>query len=115
MVEPASRAPAPPPRYSRTTMTGVPPFDDGAETDEPYGLPRFDGEDTLDGWTDHSDIAMRNVRIFTRGHLTATLIHHPALWDLILSDGSGRVETSLLTTPEIGARLRALADSLPEN
>jgi hypothetical protein len=76
--------------------------------DDPYGLPRFDEEHSLDGWTDHSDIAMRNVRIFTRGRLTATLIHHPALWDVIVSDGSGRIETSLLRTEEVAAALRAL-------
>lgn len=82
--------------------------DDHELDDDPYGLPRFDGEDSLTGWTDHSDIAMRTVRIFTRGPLTATLIHHPALWDLILSDGTGRVETSLLRTAEIAPALRKL-------
>jgi hypothetical protein len=75
---------------------------------DPYGLPRFDGEDSLSGWTDHSDIAMRNVRIFTRGRLTATLIHHPALWDMILSDGTGRVDISLLRTEEISRAFKAL-------
>jgi hypothetical protein len=75
---------------------------------DPYGLPRFEGEDSLDGWTDYSDIAMRNVRIFTCGRLTVTLIHHPALWDMVLSDGTGRVDISLLRTAEIAPALRAL-------
>ena len=59
---------------------------------DPYGLPTFPGEDVLDGWVDHSEIQLRDVRVFTRGSLTATLISHPGVWDVIVSDGAGNVE-----------------------
>ena len=71
-------------------------------TDEdPYGLPTFPGEDALAGWTDHSEIQLRNVRVFTRGTVTVTLIHHPGLWDFIVSDGHGDVNFSVAATREI--------------
>jgi len=77
-----------------------------ANDEDPYGLPAIPGEEDFDGWTDHSRIEMRNVRIFTRGSLTATLIHHPGLWDLIISDGTGRVDISTPQTDEIAAALK---------
>jgi hypothetical protein len=76
--------------------------------DDPYGLPRFHGDDALPGWTDHSEIALRTVRVFTRGRLTATVIAHPGVWDVIVSDGAGGVEFHALMPWEIAATLRSL-------
>jgi len=76
--------------------------------DDPYGLPTFPGEDALDGWTDHSEIQLRNVRVFTRGTVTVTLIHHPGLWDFIVSDGHGGVNFSIPTTDEIADAFSSL-------
>ncbi|MCS5715573.1 hypothetical protein NVV95_13560 [Herbiconiux sp. CPCC 205716] len=82
----------------------------GRVTDEsdPYGLPRFAGEDTLTDWVDHSEIALRTVRVFTRGPLTATVIAHPGVWDLIVSDGRGGVEFHALPSTEIAGAMTAL-------
>ena len=80
-------------------------------THDPYGLPRFAGEDDLPGWTDHSDIATRTVRVFTRGSFTATILSHPGVWDLIVSDGNGTVEFHVFPPSEIAAQLRAIAGS----
>lgn len=76
--------------------------------DDPYGLPTFHGEATLEGWTDHSLIQMRDVRIFTKGTVTVTLIHHPGLWDFIVSDGHGNVECLTPQTGEISALMHAI-------
>jgi hypothetical protein len=77
--------------------------------DDPYGLPRFADEEALVGWDDRSDIAMRSVRIFTRGPLTATVIAHPGVWDLILSDGRGNVTTHAVDSRQIAALLAIAA------
>jgi hypothetical protein len=82
------------------------------QTLDPYGLPRFDGEENLPGWVDHSDIATRTVRVFTHGSVTATIISHPGVWDLIVSDGHGAVEFEVLPSSDIGARLRAIAGAI---
>jgi len=83
-----------------------------ADDEDPYGLPGFPGEEHLDGWVDHSEIQLRNIRVFTRGPLTVTLIQHPGLWDLIVSDGAGHVEFDIPQTEEIAAAMRALAARL---
>jgi len=83
-----------------------------ADDEDPYGLPGFPGEEHLDGWVDHSEIQLRNIRVFTRGPLTVTLIQHPGLWDLIFSDGAGHVEFDIPQTEEIAAAMRALAARL---
>jgi hypothetical protein len=79
-------------------------------SDDPYGLPRFPGDDALPGWTDHSEIALRTVRVFTRGARTATVIAHPGVWDVILSDGAGGVEFYVLQPDEIAELLRSRGD-----
>jgi hypothetical protein len=76
--------------------------------DDPYGLPTFRGEASLVGWTDHSLIQMRDVRIFTKGAVTVTLIHHPGLWDFIVSDGHGNVECFTPQTEEISSMMNAI-------
>jgi hypothetical protein len=76
--------------------------------DDPYGLPTFHSEASLEGWTDHSLIQMRDVRIFTKGAVTVTLIHHPGLWDFIVSDGHGNVECLTPQTEEIFALMDAI-------
>ena len=81
------------------------------EYDDPYGLPRIPDEDTLTRWEDRSDIAMRQVRIFSSGRLTATVIAHPGVWDLILSDGLGGVAIHAVASHEIAALLRAAAEA----
>jgi hypothetical protein len=78
---------------------------------DPYGLPRFPGEYSLTEWIDHSDIALRDVRVFTRGAVTATVISHPGVWDLIISDGLGAVEFLAIPPTEIAAALRSSATS----
>jgi len=78
---------------------------------DPYGLPGFPGEGTLSGWIDHSDITLRNVRVFTCGTFTATLIHYPAQWDLIVSDGAGGIEYSLLRANEIAFALSVIQNA----
>jgi len=83
-----------------------------ADDEDPYGLPGFPGEEHLDGWVDHSEIQLRTIRVFTRGPLTVTLIQHPGLWDLIVSDGAGHVEFDIPQTEEIAAAMRALAARL---
>ena len=80
-----------------------------ANEEDPYGLPGIPGEENFEGWTDHSRIEMRNIRIFTKGSLTVTLIQHPGLWDLIVSDGTGRVDISTPQTEEIAAAMNAAA------
>jgi len=80
-----------------------------ANDEDPYGLPGFPGEETLEGWVDHSEIQLRNIRVFTRGPLTVTLIQHPGLWDLIFSDGAGTVTYGIPQTEEITDAVRALA------
>ena len=79
-----------------------------ADDEDPYGLPGFPGEETLVDWIDHSEIQLRNIRVFTRGPLTVTLIQHPGLWDLIYSDGAGRVTFDIPQTDEIADAMRAL-------
>jgi hypothetical protein len=78
-------------------------------THDPYGLPRFAGENDLPGWTDHSDIATRTVRVFTHKSVTATIISHPGVWDLIVSDGHGSIEFHVFPSSEIAAHLRTIA------
>jgi len=80
-----------------------------ANDEDPYGLPGFPGEEDLDGWVDHSEIQLRNIRVFTRGPVTVTLIQHPGLWDLIFSDGAGHVEFDIPQTEEIAAAMHAIA------
>lgn len=82
-----------------------------ADDEDPYGLPGFPGENTLlaEGWVDHSEIQLRNIRVFTRGPLTVTLVQHPGLWDLIFSDGAGRVTYGIPQTEEIADAMRELA------
>ena len=80
-----------------------------ADDEDPYGLPGFPGEETLVEWVDHSEIQLRNIRVFTRGPLTVTLIQHPGLWDLIYSDGAGRVEFDIPQTEQIAAAMHVLA------
>jgi len=80
-----------------------------ANDEDPYGLPGFPGEETLEGWVDRSEIQLRNIRVFTRGPLTVTLIQHPGLWDLIFSDGAGTVTYGIPQTEEIADAMRALA------
>jgi len=80
-----------------------------ADDEDPYGLPGFPGEETLVEWVDHSEIQLRNIRVFTRGSLTVTLIQHPGLWDLIFSDGAGNVEFDIPQTEEIAAAMHARA------
>ena len=75
---------------------------------DPYGLPRFAGDDSLTEWTDHSRIETRTVRVFTRGPLTAMVIAHPGVWDLIVSDGRGDVTFSVMPPDKIAATLRSL-------
>ena len=84
-----------------------------ADDEDPYGLPGFPGERELldEGWVEHSEIQLRNVRVFTRGPLTVTLVQHPGLWDLIFSDGAGRVTFGIPQTDEITDAMRALAGS----
>jgi quercetin dioxygenase-like cupin family protein len=86
---------------------GPPPI----EPEDPYGLPRFAGEHELTGWADHSEIALRTVRVFTSGPLTATVIAHPGVWDLILSDGRGGVRFLTLDPAEIAPTLLALGST----
>jgi hypothetical protein len=76
---------------------------------DPYGLPRFPGEESLPGWSDYSDIAMRSVRVFTRGALTAVILSHPGVWDVIVSDGTGSVELLVMPPDEIAETLRSIA------
>ena len=82
-----------------------------ANDEDPYGLPGFTGEEqlALDGWVDHSEIQLRNIRVFTRGAVTVTLVQHPGLWDLIFSDGAGRVTYGIPQTDEIAAAMAELA------
>jgi len=80
-----------------------------ADEQDPYGLPGFPGEETLIGWVDHSEIQLRNIRVFTRGPLTVTLIQHPGLWDLIFSDGAGTVTFDIPQTEEIAAAMNEIA------
>ncbi|PPF90125.1 hypothetical protein C5B96_00180 [Subtercola sp. Z020] len=91
-------------------LTPGPPVVDGGEA---YGLPRFAGEEALTGWTDHSDIALRTVRVFTRGSVTATVIAHPGVWDLIVSDGRGSIRYFALDPAEIAPTLGGLDSPLP--
>ena len=79
-----------------------------ANDEDPYGLPAIPGEEDLTDWVDHSEIQLRNVRVFTRGSETVTLIQHPGLWDLIYSDGAGRVTFDIPQTEEIADAMRAL-------
>ena len=79
-----------------------------ANDEDPYGLPAIPGEEELTDWVDHSEIQLRNVRVFTRGSETVTLIQHPGLWDLIYSDGAGRVTFDIPQTEEIADAMRAL-------
>ena len=79
-----------------------------ANDEDPYGLPVIPGEEELTDWVDHSEIQLRNVRVFTRGSETVTLIQHPGLWDLIYSDGAGRVTFDIPQTNEIADAMRAL-------
>ena len=79
-----------------------------ANDEDPYGLPGFPGEEELVDWVDHSEIQLRNIRVFTRGSETVTLIQHPGLWDLIYSDGQGRVTFDIPQTEEIAERMHAL-------
>jgi hypothetical protein len=81
--------------------------------DDPYGLPRFPGEDRLDGWVDHSRIETRTVRVFTRGPLTAVVIAHPGVWDVVVSDGAGRVDFTVRPRDEVADALRSAAASAP--
>jgi hypothetical protein len=76
--------------------------------DDPYGLPTFYGEESLVGWTDHSLIQMRDVRIFTKGAVTVTLIRHPGLWDFIVTDGHGNVDCLTPQTEEISSLMNAI-------
>lgn len=76
---------------------------------DPYGLPTFPGEDVLDGWVDHSEIQLRDVRVFTRGSLTATLISHPGVWDVIVSDGAGNVEFLVADVEDVAPTLYEVA------
>jgi len=80
-----------------------------ADEEDPYGLPGFPGEETLIGWVDHSEIQLRNIRVFTRGPLTVTLIQHPGLWDLIFSDGAGMVTFDIPQTEQIAAAMHEIA------
>jgi hypothetical protein len=80
---------------------------------DPYGLPRFAGEESLAGWTDHSEIALRTVRVFTRGPLTATVISHPGVWDVIVSDGRGGVRFSAVPPDEVAAVILEAAELAP--
>ncbi|MET0990498.1 MAG: hypothetical protein ABWY54_07620 [Glaciihabitans sp.] len=82
-----------------------------ADDEDPYGLPGFPGEEALvsEGWVDHSEIQLRNIRVFTRGPATVTLVQHPGLWDLIFSDGAGLVSYGIPQTDEIADAMRALA------
>ena len=86
-----------------------------ANDEDPYGLPGFPGEEDLVGWVDHSEIQLRNIRVFTRGPVTVTLIQHPGLWDLIVSDGAGRVTFDIPQTEEIAAAMHAIAASMDGN
>ena len=52
---------------------------------------------------------MRNIRVFTRGPLTVTLIQHPGLWDLIFSDGAGTVTFDIPQTEEIAPAMHEIA------
>ena len=79
-----------------------------ANDEDPYGLPGIPGEEDLTDWVDHSEIQLRNVRVFTRGSETVTLIQHPGLWDLIYSDGQGNVTFDIPQTEDIAAAMRAL-------
>lgn len=79
-----------------------------ANDEDPYGLPGIPGEEEFVDWVDHSEIQLRNIRVFTRGSETVTLIQHPGLWDLIYSDGLGHVTFDIPQTEEIAARMRAL-------
>ena len=79
-----------------------------ANDEDPYGLPGFPGEEDLVDWVDHSEIQLRNIRVFTRGSETVTLIQHPGLWDLIYSNGLGRVTFDIPQTEEIAERMHAL-------
>ena len=79
---------------------------------DPYGLPTFLGEDVLDGWVDHSEIQLRDVRVFTRGPLTATLISHPGVWDVIVSDGAGNVEFLVADVEDVAPTLYEVARRL---
>jgi hypothetical protein len=75
---------------------------------DPYGLPRFPGDDALTRWTDHSRIETRTLRVYTLGPLTATVIAHPGVWDVIVSDGRGGVTFSVMAPDEIAAALLSL-------
>jgi predicted RNA-binding Zn ribbon-like protein len=75
---------------------------------DPYGLPSFPDEASLTAWTDRSDIATRTVRVFTCGPLTATLIRHPGVWDLIISDGRGNVDFAVMPPGEIARALHRI-------
>ena len=79
-----------------------------ANDEDPYGLPGIPGEEDLTDWVDHSEIQLRNVRVFTRGSETVTLIQHPGLWDLIYSDGRGNVTFDIPQTEDIADAMRAL-------
>ena len=79
-----------------------------ANDEDPYGLPGIPGEEGLTDWVDHSEIQLRNVRVFTRGSETVTLIQHPGLWDLIYSDGRGNVTFDIPQTEDIADAMRAL-------
>ena len=83
---------------------------DAATEADPYGLPRFPGEESLTSWTDHSDIATRTVRVFTFDRFTATMISHPGVWDLIVSDGRGGIEFRVMHPGEIADALHAISD-----
>ena len=76
---------------------------------DPYDLPRFDGEDRLDGWVDRSRIETRTLRVFTRGRFTAFVVAYPGVWDVIVSDGAGNVEFMVRPRDEVADVLRSVA------
>ena len=76
---------------------------------DPYDLPRFAGEDDLDGWVDRSRIETRTLRVFTRGPLTAFVVAHPGVWDVVVSDGAGGVEFAVRPSDEVADALRSVA------
>ncbi|SKC67974.1 hypothetical protein [Okibacterium fritillariae] len=49
------------------------------------------------------------MRVFTRGSLTATLISHPGVWDVIVSDGAGNVEFLVADVEDVAPTLYDVA------
>lgn len=56
----------------------------------------FDDQIHEQGWVEHFDMDIFDVRVFVRDQETVTLIHRPEYWDIVYSNGAGHVQFSSL-------------------